>query len=287
MATTQAHPLPVHGMQTRDPQATGAQPTGVEPLHPGPHAPRHDQYNAPERTRHPERINVGETERLLSALGGVALGLIGLSRGNLAGLGLAGIGGALVYRGMTGHCHLYQAAGLNTASESTGAAVPAYRGFKVTQAMTINKSPEELFRFWRNFENLPRFMTYLESVKVEGNRSHWVCRGPLGMTVSWDAEIYNERPNEMIAWQTLPGSTVASAGSVHFTPAAGGRGTEVRVTLKYDPPGGSLGAWFAWLVGSDPASLVREDLRRFKSLMEAGEIPTVTGQTSGRLTSAS
>src|SRR5260370_25086851 len=110
-------------------------------------------------------------------------------------------------------------------------------------------------------------MRHLESVQVQGNRSHWVAKGPLGTCVEWDAEIYNENPNEMIAWRSLEGADVDSTGSVHFTPAPGGRGTDVRVVLKYNPPAGKLGAAIAKLFGSEPDQQIRDDLRRFKQLM--------------------
>jgi uncharacterized membrane protein len=115
---------------------------------------------------------------------------------------------------------------------------------------------------------------------MEGDRSHWVAKGPLGIRVQWDAEIYNENPNEMIAWRSLEGADVDNTGSVHFTPAPPGRGTEVRVVLKYNPPAGKLGAGIAKLFGEDPKQQIRDDLRRFKQLVEAGEITTTEGQTS-------
>jgi uncharacterized membrane protein len=229
------------------------------------------------------RTNVGDSERFASAAGGSLLVLYGLSRGSLAGLGLATVGGALLYRGVTGHCHVYASLGVNTA-DRTGRAtsVRAGRGVRVDTSVTVNEPAEELYRFWRDFANLPRFMSHLVSIRTEGERSHWVARGPAGKTVGWDAEIINERPNELIAWRSLPGSEVANAGSVHFTPAPAGRGTVVRVELKYEPPAGRLGAAVAWLFGEEPNRQVREDLRRFKQLMEAGEIPTTRGQPSCR-----
>lgn len=127
-------------------------------------------------------------------------------------------------------------------------------------------------------------MKHLQSVrKTDGNRSHWVAQGPLAMKVEWDAELYNENPNEMVAWRSLPGADVDNTGSVHFTAAPAGRGTEVRVVMKYNPPAGKAGAIIAKLFGKDPEGLIREDLRRFKQLMETGEIPTVQGQTSCRV----
>jgi uncharacterized membrane protein len=191
-------------------------------------------------------------------------------------------GGSLLYRGLSGHCPLYSSLGVNTAHHGPATTIPAGQGIKVDQTVTINKSREELYRFWRNLENLPRFMRHLESVRLQGNRSHWVAKGPLGTHVEWDAETYNENPNEMIAWRSLEGADVDSTGSVHFTPAPAGRGTEVRVVLKYNPPAGKLGAAVAKLFGEEPQQQIRDDLRRFKQLMETGEIATIEGQTSCR-----
>jgi uncharacterized membrane protein len=231
-----------------------------------------------------KEINVSEAERWASLVGGGALALYGLTRGTWGGLGLAALGGSLLYRGATGHCSVYGALGINTAERHGPAtSVAAGHGVKVEKTMTINRSPEELFRFWRNFENLPRFMSHLESVRICGeNRSHWVAKGPLGMRMEWDAEMITERPHETIGWRSLEGSEVDTAGSVHFTPAPGSRGTEVRVILKYDPPGGKLGAAAARLFGKAPEQEIQEDLRRFKQIMEAGEVPTTQGQPSGR-----
>ncbi len=230
--------------------------------------------------------NVGETERWASLLGGGALALWGLSRGSLGGLGLALVGGTLAYRGATGHCDIYEALGVNTATpQHRGArtSIPAGHGCKVEQSILINRSPEELFRFWRNLENLPSIMSHLKSVhSTDGNRSRWVAQGPLGSPAEWDAEIITERPNELIGWRSLEGSVVDTAGSVHFKRILGDRGTEVRVVLKYDPPAGKAGAAIAWLTGQLPEHQIREDLRRFKRFMETGEIPTTKGQPSGR-----
>jgi len=220
---------------------------------------------------------------LLSAVGGGVLALLGLSRRSLGGLALAAVGGSLVYRGVTGHCSMYQALGVNTADQPGPAtSVRAGHGVKVEQAMTINKPAADLYRFWRTFENLGRFMSHLESVTTQGgNRSHWVARGPMGARVEWDAEVHNERENELIAWRSLDGSEVDTAGSVHFRQLPNDRGTEVRVVLKYDPPAGKLGAAVAWLFGQSAEQQVREDLRRFKQVMEAGEVPTTAGQPRG------
>lgn len=238
------------------------------------------------------RTNVGEIERWASGIGGGALAVYGVSRllsgGSLSGAVLALVGGALVYRGATGHCNMYEALGINTAgtgSDNPVVSVSADRGIKVEKSITVNRPPEELYRFWRRFENLPRFMNHLESVTTTGGgRSHWVAKAPAGTTVEWDAEVYNEKEGELIAWRSLEGADVDNAGSVRFEPAAGGAGTLVRVTLRYDPPGGAVGAAVARLFGENPEQQIEEDLARFKQVMETGE--TTEGQSSGRAASA-
>jgi uncharacterized membrane protein len=237
-------------------------------------------------------VNVGETERWASTIGGGALAVYGVTRlvqGNWLGAILGLIGGGLIYRGATGHCDMYEALGISTAegTNNPNVSVPAHRGIKVEKSVTVNRSPEELYRFWRNFENLPRFMDHLESVSVEGaGRSHWVAKAPAGTTVEWDAEVYNEKENELIAWRSLEGADVDNAGSVRFEATPEGRGTTVRISLKYDPPGGLIGSTFAKLFGEEPSQQIEEDLRRFKQVMEAGETPTTEGQPSGRSANA-
>lgn len=235
-------------------------------------------------------VNVGQTERWASALAGGALAIYGLTRRTWGGVVLALVGGTLIHRGSTGHCYMFDALGVNTAgtaSDNPLVSVPANRGIKVEKSVTINRSPEELYSFWRNFENLPRFMNHLESVKtIGGGRSHWVARAPAGKTVEWDAEVYNEKENELIAWRSLEGADVDNAGSVRFEPAPDGRSTIVKVTLKYDPPGGVLGSMIAKLFGEEPSQQIEEDLHRFKQVMETGGTPTTEGQPSGRGASA-
>jgi uncharacterized membrane protein len=237
-----------------------------------------------QRPGQPTRVNVGDVERWASLLGGGALALFGLSRGSLGGLGLAALGSALVYRGASGHCPMYGSLGVSTAERRGPATViPAGHGVKVEQSVTIDRPREDLFRLWRNFDYLPHVMSHLESVAISGpDRSHWVARGPLGARFEWDAEVYTERPGEMISWRSLPGSQVDTTGSVHFTAAPGGRGTEVKVVLKYDPPAGKTGAAIAGLFGQAPGQEIKDDLCRFKQLMETGEIPTTEGQPRGR-----
>ena len=155
-------------------------------------------------------------------------------------------------------------------------------GIAVERVVTINRSPAELYQFWRNFTNLPQFMDHLKTVTVsDATHSHWEAKAPAGATVSWDAEITDDQENKQIAWRSLPNATIPNDGIVTFTPAPGDRGTEVRVTLRYAPLAGRVGAAFAKLFGEEPDQQVREDLRHFKQIIEAGEVPTLQGQPMG------
>jgi uncharacterized membrane protein len=240
-----------------------------------------------------ERVNVGRVERWLSMVAGGALAAYGLKRRQGPGGAAAIAGAALLYRGATGHCDVYHALGVNHASgtrdsgfairrEGTGtiadrgsdtrAQLGGRRGIRVEESVIINRPLSDLYRFWRNFENLPQFMNHLESVSMrEEGISHWVARGPAGMPVEWDARIINEVHDKVIGWQSLEGSTVSTAGSVNFD--EGPHGTRVTVHLQYNPPGGKLGAAVAKLFGEEPSQTIREDLRRFTQLMETGGIP--------------
>ncbi len=220
-------------------------------------------------------INLGDVDRWVSLIGGGALAVYGLTRGTLGGLALAALGGALAYRGATGHSHLYACLGVSTVGERHGpqASVRAGQGVRVEKAITIDRPPAELYRFWRSLENLPRFMRHLKTVKrLSHLHSRWVARGPLGLGLAWDAEVITENEPEVIGWRSLPGSAVETAGSVHFNYATDGHGTEVRVELKYDPPGGRWGSSLARLIGDDPEKEIEEDLRHFKQMVEAGEM---------------
>ncbi len=227
-------------------------------------------------------LNVHNIERIVSALGGGVLTVLGLTKGGRGGLALALLGSGLAWRGVSGHCDVYGALGLNTARHNH-AGVRHGEGIKAEKSVTINKAPEELYRFWRNFENLPRFMKHLEAVRgLDDKRSHWVAKAPLGMRAEWDAEIINEKENELIAWRSVEGSSIPNAGSVRFEQRPGATETVVRVSINYAPPGGTLGALLAKLFGEEPEQQIAEDLRRFKQLMEAGETASTQGQPSGR-----
>ena len=150
---------------------------------------------------------------------------------------------------------------------------------RVAHTLIINRSREDLYRFWRNFENLPRVMHSVASVRaLDDRRSHWVARGPMDRSIEWDSES----PNSAIAWRSLPGSDLDMSGFVRFTPAPGGRGTLMEIEMHYVPPAGKLGTAIATLLGHEPGQQLRADLRRFKWLMETGEIPTTEGQPAGR-----
>ncbi|MEA2570250.1 MAG: hypothetical protein QOI24_2251 [Acidobacteriota bacterium] len=219
--------------------------------------------------------NVSNPERWLSVVAGAAIATYGLTRRNISGIVLAAVGSGLVWRGASGHCAVYESLGISTASDSASrgdnVSVPYGRGVRVEQSVTIDVPAEQLYTFWRDFQNLPRFMNHLQSVKViDDRRSHWVAKGPAGSDAEWDAEIINEIPNELIGWRSVEGSQVDNAGSVHFSTAANGGGTVVKVVLRYDPPAGKVGAAIAKLFGEDPAHQVSEELRTFKQLMETG-----------------
>jgi uncharacterized membrane protein len=156
-------------------------------------------------------------------------------------------------------------------------AVARKRIIEVRKTITVNREPEEVYAFWRDFENLARFMTHLESVEITGQgRSHWKAKAPAGRTVEWDAIIVDDQPNQRIAWETVAGSGIDHTGLVRFQPAPGNRGTEVRVELRYAPPAGRLGSTLAKLFGEEPEQQIQADLWAFKSVMETGEIARAT-----------
>lgn len=217
--------------------------------------------------------NISEMERWVSMGAGTAMALYGLTRRRPSGWVLAGLGALLVRRGFTGHCDTYQMFGVNTAGtrQDTRRALGGSAGVIVEESVTINRPITELYRFWRNLENLPRFMTHLESVeRITDTLSRWRAKGPAGTTLEWNAEIINEVPDKVIGWRSIEGSDVVSAGSVNFDVAGSGR-TTVRVRLQYSPPGGKMGDKLARLMGADAATEIRNDLERFKQLVESNQ----------------
>ena len=183
---------------------------------------------------------MSDVDRWLSIAAGTGLALYGLSRRKSAGWFLAAMGGMLLQRGASGHCHTYEALGINTAGtgEDTRRALGGSAGTHVDESVTINRPIQELYRFWRNLENLPQFMQHLESVeRVTDTLSRWRARGPGGKIVEWNAEIINEVPNKVIGWRSIEGSDVISAGSVNFDDAGPGRGTRVTGASAVQPAG--------------------------------------------------
>jgi len=223
-------------------------------------------------------------ERWLSGLGGAVLSVYGLFRRDWPGFALAVTGGALAYRGISGHSYLYQGLRIDTSRKNVppGASVPHQQGIRVEKAMTIECSPRELYRFWRHFENLPRFLDDVKEIQIlDERRSHWRVQAPVGREIEWDAEIITDKENELLAWRSLPRAPLVHAGSVHFTPMPGGERTVVKVIMEYVPPAGRLGKFIATLSGKAPEQQVEEGLRHFKEIMEAGEVPVTEGQPTG------
>lgn len=244
-------------------------------------------------TMGPERVqgdrsaeaNVGELERWLSAIGGAALALYGVERRGASGAMLALAGAELVRRGVSGRCMLYDAMGISTAGEtrlgslphadgptSRAAVLEARKAIKFEQSVTVDRPPAECYALWRDPENLPRFMSHVEAVERTGERSaRWTMRLPAMGTVTLTAQVINDIPNELLAWKSTADSRIATAGSVHFRAVPGG-GTEVRLVMEAEPPGGgSMPKGIAKLLGKAPDAMLREDLQRFKQVMETGQ----------------
>jgi uncharacterized membrane protein len=205
---------------------------------------------------------------------GAVLLLYGAARRDRFGLWAAVASTPLLYRGLTGEWPI-----ANGRTTDTRRALAGERGLQVCESIRLEVPIEEVFRFWRRLENLPRFMTYLKSVTEHADRkhSHWIAAGPADVSVEWEAEIINEVENRVLAWRSLPDSDVVTAGSVNFERVRAGRATQLTVNLQYAPPAGRSGAALAWLFGRAPSQTIREDLRRLKQLLEAGEIARATG----------
>lgn len=239
-------------------------------------------FHQPNTKPSSPKVNVNGKERLVSSVSGGAITAYGISKGGVIGYSLAAIGAGLFYRGVSGNCSFYKAAGINTTEKTDATSVKAGAGVKIEKSLTINETPQKLYEFWRKFEYLPLFMEHLESVTETGaDKSHWKAKAPLGYSVEWDAEIIADIPNELISWRSLENSDIPNSGSVRFKSLNNGRGTMVKVSLSYEPPAGKIGAALAWLFGEEPSIQVADDLRRFKNLMETDEIPTINSQPMG------
>lgn len=227
-----------------------------------------------ENQQNQSQTEANETERWASLIGGGAMVLMGLSQRSLRGVLTALAGSGLIYQGATKQSTIKQAQQAITGTVS--------QAIKVEKTVTINKPADEIYRFWHNFENLPNFMKHLKSVKLYDNkRSHWVATAPLGGSVEWDADIIEDRENQFISWASVEGADVDNSGFVRFKKAPANSGTEVKVVIEYNPPGGALTSVFAKLFGEEPEQQIGDDLRRLKMLMETGEIATNEGQPRG------
>jgi len=235
------------------------------------------------------QTNVGKTERGASIMAGTLLAYYGLRDKSWKGAGLAFLGINFLRRGVLGYCYTYRFLGIDTnhARKGHNQTIAHGTGIRIDEAITIERPRHEVYGFWSQPENLAEFMEHVESVRTipgpaaSGTCTHWVAKGPGGRRMEWDAEIINRIDDELIAWRSLEESEVSNAGSVRFADAAGGRGTEVRIALQYNPPGGTAGAFIARLFGEDPSTQIHNDLQRLKTRLEAGVVPTVDGQSKG------
>jgi uncharacterized membrane protein len=224
-----------------------------------------------------DQVSYSEVERWVTLATATALIAYGFSRRTIPGICLAVAAAPLAFKGVAGTWPRPNGA---TASDDTRVKLSGERGLHVRESIRLEKPIADVYRFWRNLENLPRFMTHLRRVTDLGSgRSHWEANGPAHVKVEWDAEIINEVENSVIGWRSLPGSDVVTAGSVNFSSVRAGRSTQVAVHLQYSPPAGRAGALLAAIFGRNPSHMIREDLRHLKQLLEAGEIPRVQPET--------
>jgi uncharacterized membrane protein len=225
----------------------------------------------PVRRGRSAAFNVGPVERYISLFSGSALLLSGVRRQSLSRL----LGGtALFYRGLTGFCPVYKML-------ESSADLEFQTGLNFEETVTVYKPVEEVYSMWRRVENLPRFMSHLESVTaVNEHQSHWVAKIPPPLRLEWDATVIKDQ-NQRISWRSLSGSSIDHTGSVFFHPVPGRNATEVKVIFSYKPPAGSAGAAIAKLLATLTEHHIREDLRAFKAMLETGEKPTTAGQPSG------
>jgi uncharacterized membrane protein len=225
-----------------------------------------------------------EEVRWAFGLGGVALLLWGVKHRSWLGLLLSSAGADLLNRSLTGH-YLHETLGVvGLTRKGVAALIPHQLGIRVNQSIAVYRPIDEAYGFFRNFKNFSRFMAHVNAVREEDEtRSHWYVKGPGGIELEWDAEIINDQPNELIAWRSIDSPSVESTGSVRFERAPGERGTLIHVSLNYLPPAGALGAAVAKLMGQEPETQIKHDLRRLKQILEAGEIATTEGQSRGPL----
>lgn len=238
-----------------------------------------------EHTLPPKRrvqtSSMDELQRLVSGIGGAALLFYGLRQSNASRIPLAALGAGLLYQGASGKNFLDYVPVVNDIPAVQQMTMQEPAELRIRKTMTVNRPASELYTFWRKLENLPRFMSHVKQIQeLDEKRSHWVVNVVKGIELEWDAEITVDRPNEMIAWQTLPEAMIQNRGYVKFIPAH--KGTEVSISIEYDPPAGGLGKIAGRMAKFVAEHDVQEELRNFKRLMEVGEIITTEGQPSGR-----
>lgn len=275
----------------------------------GQHQPQSQQGYQQQYTQRSQQTNMSQMERQISMALGALFLLHAVTRRSSASLITAPLGAYLFWRGQSGRSLLYEAFNINTAQQGSWQGnggwqqnrqwqgnggvqqipiqqqreqQPSNR-IEIKRAVTIDKPAQELYNYWRKLENLPNFMHHLERVEQTGDKSsHWKAKIAGGIPVEWDAEIVEDLPGQRIAWRTKPDAQVQQQGMVTFKPATGERGTVVEVDIHYSPPGGIIGEAFGRMLNGVTAQQVKDDIRRFKNLMETGEVPTVEGQPSGR-----
>lgn len=238
-----------------------------------------EQRIEPQRRQQP---NVGPLERAASTAIGAALVVAGLA-GRRHVVPLAA-GSALLYRGISGNCGLYRALGIDRCQcdQQDQAAVEARHAIHVDRAIIINRPPGMIYDFWKQFDQLPQLIDHLVSVtQVDDQKSHWIAQGPLNSQFEWDAEVFEDRHGELLAWRSLPDSEVSVAGTLRLGVLPHNRGTSVRLITDYEPPGGRITAQIASWFGTDVEAELFEGLRRMKQILESGERPTIEGQPLG------
>lgn len=211
-------------------------------------------------------VNVGTSERFISAAGGALLAYYGQKKKGTLGKVLTFAGSSLLMRGASGYCPANHAIGRDSARKQAQA-------IDVTTSLTINQPRSYVYSYWRKLETLPRFMKHLEQVQpIDATHSYWTARAPGGLNVEWEAEITQEEKNERLAWQSMPEADINNTGEMQFSDAPDGEGTVVEAYISYRAPEGDLGSNVAELLNPGLKKMVKEDLKRFKSHMEDREL---------------
>jgi uncharacterized membrane protein len=215
-------------------------------------------------------INVGRVERWASGVAGGLLAIHGLKRGSFGGLALPVLGGGLIYRGVTGHCQVYQSLGVDTTELDQHHAAHA----TAAETATIDSPPATVYAFLKNAANQVKYMSNVESVWADADGTwHWAMRGPFGSSWTVRTRLAGEVPDRMIKWESVVGGDVAGAGTIRIDPARDGRGSVVLMEMTYAPPAGTVGLAIAKLFGEDPGAQMRANLRRLKQTLEAERTP--------------